>query len=80
MCVCMYVHVCTSMFVCIYLKHEKIRWAKHSQIQSNEVFAGKLLQCLTFKILKQCRTAKLICIQIKIHRKTFMVLLRTLKV
>ena len=39
-----------SMFY--YHKCGKIHWAKLSWIQSNEVFTGKRLQCLTFKILK----------------------------
>ena len=41
-------------------KQGKIRWAKLSWIPSNEVFTGKLLQCLMFKALKQCHNRKLV--------------------
>ena len=36
-------------FKIIFCKWVKIRWAKLSRIPPNEVFTGKLLQCLTFK-------------------------------
>ena len=46
--------------VMAYRKRGKIRWAKLSQIPPNEVFMGKLSQCLTFKALKQCHYMKLV--------------------
>ena len=37
----------------IYRKRGRIHWAKLSWIPLDKVFIGKLLQCLTFKTLKQ---------------------------